>query len=489
MGVWSSIRRAIFGSDASRAWDAAKTTRLNEAQWAHAKGQHVNDKIAIDLVTLRDRAIDEAERNPFVEGMIETYVASVVGIDGPSLQIQSDDAEFNDWAEKAWAKWWESPDVNGVLSGVDIMRQWVRSLWTCGEFVSLLVADESQPITLRIQDVHPRRLKAPLYNAVTPLQRDGIKRDELGKPVSYYIESFLSAENSIAATGEVTEYQAGSVIHGFKHREPGQIRGIPWLAPVLQTCADLRCYDEQVMDAARAAADMAILLVTDHPEAPYLAVNESVSIERRTMKTAPPGWKPFQMNASQPAAQYSDYRSEKLREIGRPVNMPLMMVRLDSSNHNYSSARFDGQLYSRGVGSTQRWLARIALNRLASRVIREASLVDGVAVPDSYDKRWTWEAMPHVDPGKERTASELGLQIGTTTLADECAKDGKDWEQVQRQRAREKELLKKLGLEAVPPPALPAAQTLTPAQQRWITDQIEALREETRAFLEEGVLS
>jgi len=478
MGVWSSIRRAIFGSYASRAWDAAKTTRLNESQWSQARGQHINDKIALDASTLRDRAIDEAERNPFVEGMIETYVASVVGIDGPSLQVQSDDTEFNEWAEQAWAKWWESPDVNGVLSGVDIMRQWVRSLWTCGEFVSLLVADEGQPITLRLQDVHPRRLKAPLFGAVSPLQRDGIKRDALGKPVSYFIESFLSAENAIAATGEVTEYQADSVIHGFKHREPGQIRGIPWLAPVLQTCADLRCYDEQVMDAARAAADMAVLLYTDHQDATYVAVNESTSIERRTIRTLPPGWKAAQMQSQQPAAQYSDYRSEKLREIGRPVNMPLMMVRLDSSNHNYSSARFDGQLFSRGVGSCQRWLARTALNRLADRVMREASLVDGVTVPDSYDKRWTWEAMPHVDPSKEADAAEKQLANKTTTLADVCATGGKDWEQVLRQQAREKELLKELGLEAVPVPTVPAAQPLTPAQQRWITEQIEARMEE-----------
>jgi lambda family phage portal protein len=476
MGFWSPIVRAVLGKDFARAWDAAKTTRLNEAQWAHAKGQHVNDKIALDVPTLRDRAIDEAERNPFVEGMIETYVASVVGIDGPSLQIQSDDTEFNSWAEKTWSTWWAMPDINGVLSGVDIARQWVRSLWVCGEFVTLLVIDDTQPITLRIHDVHPRRLKAPLRGAVDPMQRDGIKRNATGKPVSYFIESFLSAENSIAATGEIREYAAENVIHGFKHREPGQIRGIPWLAPVLQTCADLRCYDEQVMDAARAAADMAVLLYTDHPEATYLPVNESTSIERRTIRTLPPGWKAAQMQSQQPAAQYSDYRSERLREIGRPVNMPLMMVRLDSSNHNYSSARFDGQLFSRGVASCQRWIDRIALNPLVDRVLREAALVDGVTIPESYDKRWTHEAMPHVDPSKEADAAEKQLANNTTTLADVCASGGKDYEQVLAQRAREKALIESLGLN--PPAPVPAQAPLSPAQQRWISEQIEARMEE-----------
>jgi lambda family phage portal protein len=477
MGVWSSIRRAMFGSDASRAWDAAKTTRLNEAQWAQATGDHINDKIGLDLVTLRNRAIDEAERNPFVEGMIETYVASVVGVEGPSLQVQSEDEEWNEWAERVWWDWWQQPDLNGVLSGVDLMRQWVRSLWVCGEFVTIEVSDESRDIAYCLQDVHPRRLKTPFFGISSALLRDGVERNELGKPIRYYIESFLSAENAIASNGAVTPYDADSVIHGFKQREPGQIRGIPWLAPVLQTCADLRCYDEQVMDAARAAADMAVLLQTNHPDATYVQVNESTAIQRRTIRTLPPGWTASQMNPAQPAAQYTDYRSERLRELGRPVNMPLMMVRLDSSNHNYSSARFDGQLYSRGVASTQRWLVRCAMDRMTKKLFREAGLRDGQTPPERYETRWTWEAMPHVDPGKEASAAEKGLATNSTTLADICATGGKDWEQVLKQRAREEQMKKDLGLlPPVPEPAEPPA--LTPTQQRWIVEQIEARIEE-----------
>lgn len=479
MGVWDVIRRVFGGAsaDGARAWDAAKTSRLNESQWVNANGETINNKIGLDLVTLRNRAIDEAERNPFVEGMIETYVASVVGVDGPSLQVQSDDTDFNEWAEKTWWKWWESPDANGMLAGVDMLRQAVRSLWTCGEFVWVVVADEAMSPQMRIQDIHPRRLKSPLAGALDGKMREGVERDDMGKAVKYYIESFMASEQYGRTVGEIKPYDADNVIHGFKQREPGQLRGIPWLAPVLQTCADLRCYDEQVMDSARLAADMAVLLWTNHPDAQYVPVNESTTFERRVIRTAPPGWQPFQANASQPAAQYSDYRSERLREIGRPVNMPLMMVRLDSSNHNYSSARFDGQLYSRGVAATQRWLVRTALDRLVHRLLREAALADGVSIPEDYELRWTWEAMPHVDPGKEADASEKALKNNTTTLADECAKGGKDWEQVLAQRAREKQRVKELGLEEVlPSPA--QNPPLTPAQQRWIDERIETRIEE-----------
>jgi lambda family phage portal protein len=410
--------------------------------------------------------------------MIETYVASVVGVDGPTLQVQSDDEDFNQFAEAVWRRWWELPDINAQLSGVELLRQWVRSLWCCGEFLEVLTQDrESDWVTLRIQDIHPRRLKTPVGLGMNRMLRDGVERSDTGKPLAYHIESFAAGEMLATTTGELTRYTADQIIHGFKQREPGQVRGIPWLAPVLQTCADIRCYDEQVMDAARSAADMSVLLYTDHPDATYVAVNEQTVVERRTIRTLPPGWKAAQMQAAQPTAQYADYRSERLREIGRPVNMPLMMVRLDSSNHNYSSARFDGQMFSRETATCQRWLGRIALNRICRLVIREASLIEGVAVPESFDLRWTWATMPHVDPGKEASAAETALANNTTTLADVCATSGKDWEQVLAQRKREKKLMETLGL-LPETPVVPEAAPLSPAQQRHIRELVEAIIEQ-----------
>jgi capsid protein len=42
----------------------------------------------------------------------------------------------------------------------------------------------------------------------------------------------------------------------------------------------------------------------------------------------------------------------------------------------------------------------------------------------------------------------MRLANNTSTFADECAADGKDWEEVFAQRARENERMKELGLTA-----------------------------------------
>ena len=59
---------------------------------------------------------------------------------------------------------------------------------------------------------------------------------------------------------------------------------------------------------------------------------------------------------------------------------------------------------------------------------------------------WFWDGFPHVDPGKEATAQEKRLANNTTTLAAECAKDGRDYMSVLHQRAKEIKLMKELGI-------------------------------------------
>ena len=57
-----------------------------------------------------------------------------------------------------------------------------------------------------------------------------------------------------------------------------------------------------------------------------------------------------------------------------------------------------------------------------------------------------WDGFGHVDPVKEANAQSIRLSNHTTTLAEECAREGKDYEMVLHQLAREFKLAKKLGL-------------------------------------------
>lgn len=438
----------VGGTLSLRRWDSAKTDRQNSAHWAGAKGNTVNQDLSLDRETLVARAMEEVQNNPFVEGVVQTHVSSVVGAEGPMLQVVSDSEDYNEALESIWWDWWQAPELTGTMSGVDLLQQSVRLLWSNGEFIHQETDDpNAEGISYRLNVIHPRRLRDPIRSVNSRIML-GVERDERGRPKTYYLMDFDSDEfGLIGSSLDPQPYSAERIIHGFKPIEPGQVRGFPWVAPGLQTTADLRDYDRSVLRTARTQANLSVLLEADHPDAPFVNVNEQIDVPDNVLATAPPGWKTKTIQSTQPGPVYKEYRAEKLRELGRPVNMPLMMVMLDSGDHNYSSARFDGQLYNRGIFCLQAWLDRIILNRALTRIEREAMLRGMLPErPSRVDFNWTWPVAPHVDPKKEADAWETLIRIGAASEFDAAAAMGKDYEMVVAAQKRAKDLREKHGL-------------------------------------------
>ena len=123
------------------------------------------------------------------------------------------------------------------------------------------------------------------------------------------------------------------------------------------------------------------------------------------------------------------------------------MIRLDSSKHNYSSARLDTQTYGRAVLGIQYWISGTenscgTLNRLVDEVAAEARFKIPALrrKPKTVTYKWTWPARPHVDPSKESLAEGTSLENGTLTLTDALAARGRNIETHVQTLRREREL-------------------------------------------------
>lgn len=414
---------------ANRHWEAAETSRLNEAHWTYDSEAPINDWLVDHLWKIRARAIYESRQNGFLAGIANTLADDVVGPDGPQLEVQSGNKAYNEAKESVWREWFKSPTTRANVSGAATLRLWVRNFARCGEFLSRIITDPaaSGPVKMRLWLTPARDLATPAGHVAGGKTVLGVELDRYDRPVRYWIAE--TAADGISTT--YAPWPPDLVIHEFVLEEEQQARGYPWLTTALQPSADLRDYDDQVQDAARQMADQASLLYCENPDEPWLSP-ESTTIERRTIKTAPPGWKPFQLQASQPPVQYPQYKQERQAEIARAINMPLMIARLDSARHNYSSARFDGQGYARFVAFIQLFLSGSpksvgTLDRLVDEVEREARFSVPALRDPPPDARnhWTWPARPHVDPGKEATASKIRLETGQSTLSDELAERGR----------------------------------------------------------------
>ncbi|MFO0976733.1 MAG: hypothetical protein U0996_10070, partial [Planctomycetaceae bacterium] len=118
------------------------------------------------------------------------------------------------------------------------------------------------------------------------------------------------------------------------------------------------------------------------------------------------------------------------------------------------SGRLDHQTYFKSLRIDQSRMELVALDRILGAWLDEAVLVSGLlptgqGLIAEWPHQWFWDGHEHVDPAKEASAQATRLASMTTTLADEYARRGQDWETQLRQRAKEIALMQKLGLSTV----------------------------------------
>ena len=235
--------------------------------------------------------------------------------------------------------------------------------------------------------------------------------------------------------------------------------------PALPLFAQLRRFTLAMLAAAETAADFAGILYTDAPangEADAAEPFEPIELEKRALLTMPGGWKMSQLEAEQPATTYAEFKREILNEIARCLNMPFNVAAGNSSGYNYASGRLDHQTYFKAIRVEQAHLECVVLDRILAAWFDEAVLISGLLPAGlgpigGWPHQWFWDGHEHVDPAKEATAQATRLANHTTTLADEYARRGQDWEAQLRQRAKELALMSELGLplaQSLPSPAV-----------------------------------
>jgi len=399
----------------TRSFEVGETDRLNEAHWQLAKDTDINCWLGEKLAVIRGRATYETRNNALMAGIVATAEDDIIGEDGPILSVHSEDEAYSEAAEEAWRQWFVAPTFRPNVSGTALLKLWVRNLLRCGEFLSTIGTDENAegPVAMRLRPLHPRRLATPHSLAGDQRCIMGVQLDRYDRPIRYWI----GESEQYNAVTNYEPYPPDMVIHEFRLDEEGQARGYPWLTPSLQPGADLRDFDDQVQDASRQMADQSAMLWTNHPDAPVWTAPESATVERRTYKMAPPGWQPWKYDAGAPPVQYPDYRSERHLDLGRPINMPGLIVRLDGKRHNYSSARFDSQGWARTCTAVQCFLSGTpesygTLNRLLDMVVAEArfSVPQLRRRPKEVTYEWTFPPRKHVDPAKEADGEAIGLE-------------------------------------------------------------------------------
>lgn len=434
-------------------YDAAATDADNRNHWGNVdslSARQANNPAV--RATLRDRARYETANNCYARGIVNTVADLTIGY-GPTLTFRRPptttkaEAEalretarlFNEWAEsiQLWQKLW----TMRVAKCQD------------GEAFALFRNNPRLPeVQLDVQLIEAEQVTDGVNVSFDPTRVDGIDVDDLGNVVGYRVLREHPGDQVNWYQTEPIPLPAAQVLHWYRTDRPGQLRGIPEITPALPLFAQLRRFTLATLTAAETAADFAAVVTSDIvPEDEQTDPFEEIEIARGMMLTLPDGRKIQQLEAEHPTTTYEMFKREILQEIGRCLQLPRLHTLLDASAYNYASGRLDKQGSDRSIEIEQYQCELVVLRKIWDAWFTEALRMTGY-LPELVESglmvvpKWLWRSLGHVDRKKEADGAAADLANHTTTLADECARTGADWEEVLIQRAAELARLRELGL-------------------------------------------
>lgn len=436
-------------------YDAAQTTDGNTRHWSATDTLSANAANSSSVrQTLRSRARYETANNGYADGIARTLANDVVGT-GPTLQLLTESEKTNREIEREFALWCREVKLAQKL------RTMRRAKYVDGEAFALLITNPrlKGPVKLDLRLIEAEQVHDPVAVWDEANTADGIWVDDACNPIKYRVLRQHPGDTGIVYTEEYDDWKPEQVVHWFDADRPGQCRGLPDCMPSLPLYALFRRWTLATIAAAETIAEMGALTIqarspaVDDDDSGVEAM-DTVELERNMATVLPFGYELGQAEPKQPTTTYREFKREMVTEIARPCNMPYNVAACDSSGYNYASGRLDHQTYDRSIGVERDDIDRDILDgRIFPAWLREYLAVKWAVRPsyvnlegDKYPHVWMWRDREHVDPEKEAAAQEIRLRNHTTTLPDEWAKRGFDWETKVRQAARAYALLKELGL-------------------------------------------
>lgn len=471
-------------------YTGAKVDRAALSRWVPHAGSPSTDIMA-DLPMLRARSRDQMRNAPVAVGAINQVVGSVVGtglshsaaIDAAFLGMTQEEADA--WqadTDRRFNAWASSPDCqlerNLTFYGVQelFFRSWLES----GDCFVLTprIARAGSVAKLALQVIEADRVCNPNRTSNTDTLIDGVELDPATREtIACHVSRRHPADpganvwDRVAVRGSSTGRR--NLLHGFKALRPGQVRGVPWIAPILEPLKQLGRWTDAELNAAVISGLFSVFIKMDpnafqdifDEDAQGAIVSQaskwSGEMESGKAVNLLPGESIESGTPGRPNPEFDPFWTAIVRQIGMALELPfeVLVMHFQSS---YSAAR--GALLMAWKFYRTR---RDQLTTTLCQPVYELWLLDEVAqgrihAPGIFASDvhraawcagvWTGDGPGSIDPAKEVAAAKERVALSISTLQDESIlHDGVAWEVKHRQRVKEVAAQKRDGIWQAPP--------------------------------------
>lgn len=465
----------------------ANATKKAVIGWTHGGGSHRED-IEEHISTLRQRSRDlYCGGSTLATGAIKRLRTNAVGtglhlkstINEEILSISSEEArKLEETIEREFAHWANSTncDIERIDNFYQLQQLALLNALLSGDSFALMTTTKrtGSIYDLRIELVEADRVSTPDNETINPLFCEGVEKNANGEVVAYHISKFhpLSFQDReprewvrVKAFGEKTGRR--NVIHVMNRERIGQVRGVPFLSPVIETIKQLGRYTEAEVLAAVINGLFTVFIEKESAsdDVPFgEAVPEDMQVDSEdegSIELAPgavidlgEGEKANMVNPGRPNPNFDPFVMAVIKQIGAALEIPYELLIMAFSN-NYSASRAAILEFFKVIKMYRAWFVTDFCQPIYEEWLCEAVAKGRINAPgffndpiikDAYcSAEWNGPSAGQLDPKKEVEAAELRVQGGFSTRERETTElTGTDFYKNIKQRKREEELLKEV---------------------------------------------
>lgn len=482
-------------------YTGARIDRAQLSRWIVQGGSPRADIIR-DLPTLRARSREQMRNAPVALGALNTAVNHVVGtglscrptINGKLLGLT--DEQVTAWQDDAafrfdeWACSIES-DAARRLDFYGLQELAFRSFMESGDGFVLTprLARADGAVRLALQLIEADRCCNPNRGQDTATLIDGVEiRSETSEAVAFQFASVHPGDPTVAPTSNtwsrvpVRGDRTGrrSVLHLMKQLRPDQVRGVPWISPILEPLKQLQRWSDAELNAAVVSSLMSVFIKMDadafqdlfDEDAQASLVDKATSwsgeMESGKAINLLPGEDITSPTPGRPNPDFDPFWTAMVRQIGMALGLPfeVLVMHFQSS---YSAARAALLMAWKEWRGRRDFLAKTLCqpvyelwlaDEVADNRISAAGFFSDPVIRAAWcGAEWTGDALGSLDPVKEALAAKARVELGISTKdAESIQYDGVPWINKHRQRVREEQAERADGLASDPAAEAEAAQ-------------------------------
>lgn len=472
----------------------ANLTKKSMRGWEFFGGSAKED-IEDNIDVLRQRSRDAYMGVPTAAAALKTKRTNVIA--GGLMPTPQVDAEYLNMTEeqsialhgqiiREFSLWADSPlcDADKVDNFYKLQQLAFLSYLMNGDAIALLPFREAQepgqPYNLRVRLIEADRICSPnLYDRLVPCEVQGyrvqqivqgIETDAEGAVIAFWIcNRHPLTSTAMVQPGEMkwTRVEAygkktgrKNVLHIISRERIGQRRGVPTLAPVLETIKQMGRYTDAEITAAVISSYFTVFIRSQEasdamPFGELLPPDKQIDKpDKGSIEMGPgmivdlgPGETPEFADPKHPNSGYDKFTDALIKQIGAALEIP-PEVMFKQFSTSYSAARGALNEFWRTCNMEREWFASDFCQAVYEEWFSEAVARGRIHAPGFFDDpaikkaytgcTWNGPARTNLNPVQEVNAAVKRVEAGFSTAEQETAQmTGGDYRQNIRQRITE----------------------------------------------------